>query len=136
MYTEFDFNVELRGNVPKEVIFALAYMVRNADNKPAILPRHELFEGTTWEHMLLCDSYYFSADTHSTLRYDIIGECYYLCIRCNFKNYGDEIKLFLDWIFPYVREDENFVGFFRYEEDDVPTLIFAKDYKRPCGSIG
>jgi len=76
--------------------------------------------------MLHCDSYYFDADTHSTLRYDDIIGSYFLCIRSNFKNYDDEIQSFIDWIRPYINKSEgDFLGFWRYEEDEEPTLIYA-----------
>ena len=79
--------------------------------------------------MLRMDSYYFDGDTHSTLRYDDIARQYMLTVRCNLKNYDDEIALFLDWIGPYVSSlDGTFHGYTIYEEDIEPTLIY---YKRP-----
>lgn len=75
--------------------------------------------------MLRCDSYYFDADTHSTLRFDDISDSYYLCIRTNLKNYGQEIRHFVDWIMPYLDKFEGeFLGFSRYEETEEPTLIY------------
>ena len=76
--------------------------------------------------MLLCDSYYFKADTHSTLRYDEISETWFLCVRCNVKNYQNEIEKFVDWILPYCDTlPGDFLGFSRYEETEKPTLIYA-----------
>jgi hypothetical protein len=58
-----------------------------------------------------------------------VDNCWYLCIRCNFKNYSNEIKHFCDWIYPYLSKfPGDFLGFTRYEETEMPTLIYyAKD---------
>ena len=124
MFTEFHFNVELKADVPDRVIGTLKYMVGER-SKPRILPEHDLFSCDRWGYMLQSGSYYFNADTHSTLRYDKIGRCHYLCIRCNLKNYDDEITKFVDWISSYLRQDEgDFLGFSRHEETQQPTLIY------------
>ncbi len=125
MYTELHYNAELKSNVPEDVIEILRYMIGNTENKPKT-PKHDLFGDTRWHCMLQGDSYYFDADTCSTLRYDSISNSYFLCIRCNMKNYNDEISLFIDWIRPYIRKDEgDFLGFSRYEESETPDLIYA-----------
>ena len=127
MYTELHFNAELVNPLPPDVLHVLEYMLGNTEEAHAELPEHPLFGDTRWRFMLRCDSYYFAADTHSTLRYDDIGNCYYLCIRSNLKNYSSEIENFIDWIQPYLAEGEgNFLGFYRYEETEVPTLIYSK----------
>jgi hypothetical protein len=126
MYTELHFNSELKKETPKEVIETLKYMVGEAENSPDLLPEHDLFKTGRWDYMLQCDSYYFNADTHSTLRFDDISDSYYLCIRTNLKNYGNEIEEFIDWIRPYLAKSEGeFLGFSRYEETEQPTLLFA-----------
>ena len=125
MYTEFHYNAELKQDIPEEVRAVLEFMVGNLDQEPST-PDHPLFaEGTRWRFMLRCDSYYFDADTHSTLRDDRQGGSY-LCIRCNLQNYADEIEKFCDWVRPYIDKFEGeFLGFSRYEETETPTLIFA-----------
>jgi len=125
MYTEFHFNVNLNKDVPQEVVDVLAYMVREDYTTPRPpTPEHKLFKTHRWEVMLLMDSYYFAADTYSTLRSDDIGGDLYLCIRCNLKNYDQEIELFVDWIRPYIHAEEgDFLGFSRYEESEDPELI-------------
>lgn len=129
MYTEFHYNIELpKKTTPKEVIKILKYMINNEKKIDDIeIPEHKLFKTDRWTYMLRTDSYYFSADTKSTLRYDKIGECYYLCIRCNLKNYDNEIEKFIDWINPYIGEYDDFLGFYRYEESNKPTLIYKKE---------
>lgn len=130
MYTELHFNSELKNNVPASVLNILSYMVGVHEDEPDQLPNHKLFTDQRWRFMLQCDSYYFDADTISTLRYDDIGNSWYLCIRTNLKNYDDEIEDFIDWIMPYLNKyDGEFLGFYRYEEDEEPTLIYYKEQK-------
>jgi hypothetical protein len=125
MYTEFHFNVELRKEVPPNVINALAKILNMPFDEAMELPEHPLFRASRWAHMLTCDSYYFSADTHSTMRFDEVAHRWFLCIRCNLKNYDDEIEKFVSWITPWIEaENEAFLGFMRYEEDETPTLFY------------
>ena len=126
MYTALHFYSEL--NVPKDSMVAdiLKYMVGDTEEMPEMLPDHELFKSDRWRVMLRMDSYYFDEDTHSTLRWDDNGESYYLNIRCNLKDYDSEIEKFIDWIMPYLDEYKqpgDFLGFYRYEEDEEPTII-------------
>lgn len=126
MYTELHFNVELKEDTPAEVIELLGKMVKG-EVSPHLnkLPSHPLFAAARWQWMLRSDSYYFNADTNSTLRFDKIPNAYYLCIRCNVKNYDNEIEKFVDWIKPYVNAYEgDFLGFSRYKETEEPTLIY------------
>lgn len=127
MYTELHYNVELKKDLPKNVANLLKYMVGDLEDEPKKLPKHPLFKTERWRFMLRMDSYYFDADTHSTLRYDEIAERYYLCIRTNLKNYDSEIEQFIDWVEPYLGayiDRGEFLGFYRYEEDNEPTHIY------------
>lgn len=127
MYTELHFNSELNKDTPPEVIEVLQYMMGQMAVQPAPLPAADLFTTERWTFMLRCDSYYFDADTHSTLRFDDISKQFYLCVRCNVKNYDDEIKHFIAWVMPYLdKQPGDFLGFYRYEENETPTLIHAK----------
>ncbi len=122
MYTEFHFNSELKKD-NQEIIDILKYMLGEIKEKPN-LPEHKLFQTDGWSCMLRSDSYYFDEDTHSTLKRNGYDECY-LCIRCNLKNYDSEIEKFIDWISPYLEKSEGeFLGFYRYEETEIPTLIY------------
>ena len=98
------------------------------DKENISLPYHPLFsQSERWQWMLTCDSYYFAADTISTLRFDDIAEQYFLCIRCNLKNYSNEIENFVNWIDPYLSHDSgDFLGFSRYEESENPEIIKKK----------
>lgn len=128
MYTEFHFNSRLKKDTPKEVIQVLRCMLdadKDGETELSKIPDHELFKTDRWACMLRMASYYFDADTHSTLRFDTIADQYFLCVRCNLKNYDSEIEKFIDWIKPYLDKYEgNFLGFYRYEETETPTLIY------------
>ena len=122
MYTELHYNVELRKDVPAQVIAALEYMLDHC--KPEARCDHPLFKTDRWSVMLSMDSCYFAAETHSTLRFDDISDQYYLCVRSNLKNYDSEIEKFIDWMDPYVDAfDGDFLGFHRYEESEDPVII-------------
>lgn len=124
MYTELHFNSELEDGIPEKVVETLKYMIGETEELPQSLPVCELFKTERWKIMLNCDSYFFDADTHSTLRFDKISNAYYLCIRTNLKNYDNEIEKFIDWIMPYLNKSEGeFLGFHRYEESEEPVLI-------------
>ena len=124
MYTELNFNSELKENTPQDIIDILKYMVGDLAQQPIVNDTVGLFDDTRWAVMLQTDSYYFDADTHSTLRYDDISLTYYLCIQCNLKNYNSEIEEFIIWIKPYLNKQEgDFLGHYRYEEEK-PTLIY------------
>jgi len=138
MYTEFHFNVELSKTVPDFVINLLNFMIEGDFTKQKETLKKELedrcvwanlFNTDRWATMLRTDSGYFGADTHSTLRFDETAHKYYLCVRCNVKNYDNEIGEFIDWIMPYVdKYNDEFLGFYRYEEDREPTLIFKNEW--------
>ncbi len=136
MYTEIVAAFELRRDTPENVIEILYYMCDACPrgNAPSPLPHHPLFaEECDWQFMLQRDSYSFAGDTHSTMRYDDIAKAHFLTVRSNLKNDDDEIARFLDWIEPYsvtqnYRDDgPYFVGYWRYETDNEPTLIFLRD---------
>lgn len=128
MYTELHFNSELKKDTPEDVINILKFMVDGGDEPDTL--EHDLFNAERWRFMLQCDSYYFDADTHTTLRYDDIAKSYFLCIRTNLKNYDSEIEKFIDWIMPYLDKfDGDFLGFYRYEEHEQPILIHYKENK-------
>jgi hypothetical protein len=120
MYTELHYNVELRKDVPAEVLATLRYMLKN--DEPKTQCDHPLFKTDRWPVMLRMSSAYFPARTHSELfkEYDQ----WYLGVRCNLKNYCGEIEEFIDWLDPYVKAFKgDFLGFSRYEESEDPTII-------------
>ncbi len=129
MYTELHYNVSLKKETPRNIIDTLKEML-NFDDEPKPkkdLPNHVLFTLPRWKLMLQCDSYYFDSETNSTLKFDEITKHFYLNVKCNLKNYSNEIEQFVDWLNPHVDcYDGDFLGFHRYEESNTPTLIFKK----------
>jgi transcription termination factor NusB len=124
MYTEFIFAVELEKSTPKNVIEILQYMANHENDMPE-LPQHEFFKCDRWDFLLSCDSCYFSGITNSIIEFDDIIKRHFLTVRSNLKNYDGEIRKFLSWLKPYINDkDHSFLGYFRYEEDDEPNLIY------------
>jgi len=124
MYTELNCSFALKGETAQAVIDLLKYMTGELSDAPTILPDHPLFGDTRWNYMLQSDSYYFNADTRSVARFDDIASCVYVTIICNVKNYNGEIEHFLDWITPHIDAyDGEFLGYKRYEEAELPTLL-------------
>lgn len=128
MYTQLVMGVNVKGDAPKEVIEVLEYMLNHEmGEQPKVeLPSHPLFQSGRWRYMLMCDSYYFDGQTVSKMDWDEIGKEWNLSIRCNLKNYDNEIENFCDWINPYI-STEGFIGYKQYEEADDPTLIYRNE---------
>ena len=127
MYTELVMEARLKCTTPSNIINILYYMVGEYDNCPEDLPDHPLFGTERWEFMLDMGSCYFVGDTYAKLlsRPYVCVTVWDLTVRCNLKNYDNEIELFLDWICPYLDSScHGFIGYFRYEEYDDPTLIY------------
>ena len=124
MYTELNIGVNLNKNTPDKVIKILNYMLEGNNNNDEInVINHPLFSTDRWRWMLVSDSYYFDSRTDSSMTKDSISKCYELNVRCNLKNYDNEISLFLNFIQPYL-DTNGFIGYTRYEECENPTLIY------------
>ena len=119
MYTELVLGIELDHD--RATIQKLNYMLNETNYDISI--DDPFFKTPRWTYMLYSDSYYFDGQTDSKLIYDSIANTYYLNVRCNLKNYDNEIELFLNWIGPHIVTD-GFLGYMRYEEDKNPTLIY------------
>ncbi len=133
-YTEFHFNVELRKDTPYEVYRILEYMTGQLGEGGFTLPDIDLFQNkeSRWRFMLNTDSYYYPSKTKSTIFKDDQFGCPYLNIKCNFKNYEDEIEKFLAWICPYVvADDAQYLGHIAQPECD-PMFIFYEAVPYNC----
>lgn len=129
MYTEFVFASELKHDTPSEVEHILKAMVNgNGFGELLIIPDHDFFKCDRWEMLFTSDSYYFDGKTSASFELDDISNNYYLTVRSNLKNYDSEIQKFLKWIKPYlVLYGNKFLGYYMYEEDEEPTLIYSDE---------
>lgn len=123
MYTELFICVRLEPN--KQVIDTLSYMLKEIEDYEISI-KHPLFNSNNRHlSMLCCASYYFVPATTHTLTYDDISNKYCFISRSDFKNYDNEIALFIDWIMPYTYGDiGDMLGYYRYEEATEPTIIY------------
>lgn len=126
MYTALHMNVTLRNDTSESVIRTLKTMLGQEEHRAT--PNHPLFQTGRWEYMLRCSSYYHNNWVASELTHDVHAKCYFLRVQCDFKNYDNEISKFIDWISPYLEaESGEFLGYYRYEEDEHPTIIYKKE---------
>lgn len=142
MYKEL--NVSMNLKLDKNTLEVLRVMVGEREMGADIkLPDAPLFSTYTqrWNFMLMCDSFYFDHTASSSLVNkmtwaDEDNMERVLNIRCDLKNYEDEIELFLNWIYGYATT-RGFVGYMRYEEDSDPTLIyFTEDGVKYIPTVG
>ena len=124
-FTEINVCFDLIKDTPKNVSDILKYLIE-CNEEPTVLPKHEFFNCERWGVVACCDSYYFDGMTNSKIVFDDILKCYKVNIRANLQNYDDEIDKFLHWLVPYIAT-EGFIGYTRYEEYDVPSLIYIED---------
>lgn len=125
MYTELVVSTRIFDE--PEVINVLKFMIATDLDVPEIkeIPTHPLFETPRWRYMLRSASYYFTPTASSLLEYDKIGKSWSFINRSDFKNYDNEINLFLDWLDPYIdASDGEMIGYSRYEESDEPTIRY------------
>ena len=116
MYTELQLNCEL-DDVDYGILFALGEHGKNVG-----------FENV-WCGMLQGSSAYFSYNAHSEYEIDRWGNTY-LTIKCNIKNYKNELQEFLSYLHSSIKAvDGDFLGFIRYEEDQLPTLLIYREDK-------
>ena len=126
MYTELFLNFEIP-NYTKGVDYrdkcVLEFLFGDGPF-PDMLPDHPLFGPTTrWQCIGRSGSFYFQPRATSTFFLSEYGASAYVVSRSDFKNYDGEIQMFVHWIRPYVRKTNAVIGWFRYEEDRLPTLI-------------
>lgn len=127
MYTQLHVGTRLKKDLPEDKVNILKYMIGKTKAEPEIMEAHPLFKASRWHYMLQCDSYYFDYKTTSLFKYDDIGNHWWFNVTCNLKNYENEIALFLDWLYPLIEDsidEKEFIGYYRYEENDIPNLIY------------
>lgn len=127
MYTELFLQVQLNGDTPKDVINTLLYMGDEYSGEEEI---EQPFEGSRWDFMFKCNSHYHFPLSIFKLTYlDYVNE-YLLFVRCDFKNYENEVGNFLDWVAPWVEDTYgHYAGHYIYEGDKEPTRIIFQGGK-------
>jgi len=123
MYTEIYINVDLKKEIPDDVIQVLKAMCRmlpNEECEEVLKPYPE-----RW-HILFGDGSYYTPNTYCRfLKFDDISNQWSLLGKGDIKNYGNEIQEFFKWIMPYIDSYPGmFIGYSRYEEDKEPQLYF------------
>lgn len=133
MYTELVLSCNIHNDA--EVVHILKYMCNGetSSSPPQSLPNHPFFESGRWDWMFTCNSHYHVPRSHSSIEYNDISKLWTLIVRCDFKNYDDEIEKFVDWIAPHVYtygKERCCIGYSLYEEDEEPTILYVKDNGR------
>lgn len=126
MYTEMVAAFDLPKASEKDIKI-IKYMLDEGEKPLEVFDEdHPLFHTDRWDCMLRCGSYSFYGKPCHVFEYDNIRKSHALTVRFNLKNYCDEIRKFLDWVYPKA-EHSGFVGYYRYEEYEDPTLIYFTD---------
>jgi hypothetical protein len=127
MYTELVLKCNIRDDVPQDVRNVLKHLF-NQDEEPVTLPDHQFFKCQRWQMIGQCSSFYHHPKALSDYwtghgGNEDSGGCIFS--RSDLKNYGYEITHFIDWLMPYIDEEEGqCIGWEWYEEDTQPTLLF------------
>ena len=139
MYTELVLAIELKPEPPPEVLRILQMLVgsRARDGfgrfaQERLFPNHPFFSCGHWRLVLQGSSAYFPGQESRNLLYEPEWQLWTLTSRSSLKNYDKEIEKFWNWLSPFV-ETEGFCGYYRYEEDREPTLLYhmaCKTYRR------
>lgn len=123
MYTELNCAFRLKADVPQLIVEALRVMIDGGSADE--LPCHPFFRLRNWCGMLRGEVCSFDGDIGTSMRFDGNIACFRVTIRCILKNYEGEIEQFIDWITPYIDSYPDwFLGYSRYEDRDLPTLLF------------
>ena len=116
MYTEIYVNVDLKPETPSAILATLRDIIEG-ENPEGFPPRTCMLFGN--------GSYYTPRTRVASLTYDEIREGFSFLGKGDLKNYENEIEFFFDWLMPWIDGcPGDFVGYHRYEEDQVPTLVF------------
>lgn len=119
MYTEIYVNVDLKEETPNEVIETLRAMCEFDYENPLLKDKPQ-----RWVYLFSNGSFYTPNTSCALLTKSDIANQYSLLAKGDIKIHVREIQQFFDWIMPWVDASEGmFIGYHRYEEEDLPTLI-------------
>jgi len=121
MYTEIYVNVDLKKDTPKDIISVLQ-KICSFESLGEEYPYR-------WSYLFGDGSYYTPNTQVASVTYDSFSKRWSLLGKGDIKNYGGEIEKFFRWIAPYVDNEfeDVFMGYWRYEEDVLPTLVLLKE---------
>ena len=131
MYTELCIGVEFKKETPSDVIAVISIMA-TGDNPfvresiPESVRGHKLLSVERPWILQSGGSYYFDAKPCLVWQKDTITDTYFLTVWTNIKNYSGEWEAFLEFIAPWL-ETQGFIGHYRYEECDEPTLLYSEN---------
>ena len=119
MYTEIYVNVDLKQDVPEHILNVLREMCSGqGEGRLDAYPQR-------WGCLFSSNSFYTPLTECASLTFNEIRGGWSLLGKGDIKNYNREIELFFEWISPWVYGDPgDFIGYHRYEEQRVPTLVF------------
>jgi hypothetical protein len=134
-YSEIVFSARLRKDTPEKVLDFLEwyFSARGIDEKygPG-LPDHEFFTKPRWDMLpnAASASYTspFSRFKRKISERDFWAGYPEIQIRCNIKNYAEELESFVDWILPYTDGDgygDTLYGYIKNSDGRYVHLIFA-----------
>lgn len=123
MYTQLVMACRIKND--PEVVRVLKYLADPGEEEIET-PDHEFFGAARWKWLFTMSSYYFVPATVSKFELDSVGRSWSLITCSNLKNYDQEIQKFIDWVSPYFEDADEMVGYYRYEEDREPTIIYSR----------
>lgn len=122
MYTELIFEGTTMKNISKHDLAYLEYFFADVTEMhlPYEKPNHPFFKTPRWNLIGLGSSYYHLPMPVRRMFQDQVTDGYHVFLRCDLKNYDDEIQLFINWIKPLM---QRYRGWTWYEEDEEPQVI-------------
>lgn len=120
MYTEIYVNVDFKDDTPDDVINTVR-AICNQDHESSFLKD----KPNRWFMLFNNGSCYHTLTSVANLTFDKIGGHWSLLGKGDIKNYENEIQEFFDFIKPWCEND--FIGYYRYEESRTPTLVYSRD---------
>lgn len=110
----------------EEVVNVLKFMVDSETYPEPAHPSHPFFQTSRWSWMFRSNSFYFVPRSIQLFERDDISNNWVLIVRCDLKNYENEIEKFIDWITPYVdMGPDQMFAYSRYEETKEPTIYYT-----------
>lgn len=118
MYTEIFISADLKQDTPESVIDVLRGMCDWEYESEAL---NEM--GSRTRYLFNSGSHYTPNTQCKELTFDSIARQYSIIGKGDIKNYNSEIERFFEFIKPHC--ESGFIGFYRYEEDREPKLVYA-----------